>query len=58
PLPAWACQQSRGKSRGNEYRPNNWKRKRTHGWIRRISAAGGIAVILRRLLKGRKSLSH
>ncbi|NXJ22758.1 RM34 protein, partial [Dicrurus megarhynchus] len=58
PLPAWAFQQIRGKSRGNEYQPNNWKRKRTHGWIRRIRTAGGIAVILRRMLKGRKSLSH
>ncbi|NWV90844.1 RM34 protein, partial [Machaerirhynchus nigripectus] len=54
----WAFQQLRGKSRGNEYQPNNWKRKRTHGWIKRISTPGGIAVILRRLLKGRRSLSH
>ncbi|XP_068853100.1 large ribosomal subunit protein bL34m [Aphelocoma coerulescens] len=58
PVPAWSFQQMRGKSRGNEYQPNNWKRKRTHGWIKRISSAGGIAVILRRMLKGRKSLSH
>ncbi|NWW27634.1 RM34 protein, partial [Falcunculus frontatus] len=58
PVQAWGLQQIRAKSRGNEYQPNNWKRKRTHGWIRRISTAGGIAVILRRMLKGRKSLSH
>ncbi|XP_048144273.1 39S ribosomal protein L34, mitochondrial [Corvus hawaiiensis] len=58
PVPAWNFQQIRGKSRGNEYQPNNWKRKRTHGWIKRISSASGIAVILRRMLKGRKSLSH
>ncbi|NWT91013.1 RM34 protein, partial [Lanius ludovicianus] len=57
-LPAWAFQQTRGKARGNEYQPNNWKRKKTHGWIRRIRTPGGIAVILRRLLKGRRSLSH
>uniref|UniRef100_A0A8C5TH61 Large ribosomal subunit protein bL34m n=1 Tax=Malurus cyaneus samueli TaxID=2593467 RepID=A0A8C5TH61_9PASS len=55
---AWGFQQIRGKSRGNEYQPNNWKRKRTHGWIKRISTPGGIAVILRRMIKGRKSLSH
>ncbi|XP_015472051.1 39S ribosomal protein L34, mitochondrial [Parus major] len=58
PVPAWSFQQIRGKSRGNEYQPNNWKRKKTHGWIKRIRSPGGIAVILRRMLKGRKSLSH
>ncbi|NXM33535.1 RM34 protein, partial [Oxyruncus cristatus] len=54
----WCLQQLRGKARGNEYQPNNRKRKKKHGWIRRISTPGGIAVILRRMLKGRKSLSH
>ncbi|NWQ70858.1 RM34 protein, partial [Neopipo cinnamomea] len=54
----WSFQQLRGKARGNEYQPNNRKRKKTHGWIRRIRTPGGIAVILRRMLKGRKSLSH
>ncbi|RMB89753.1 hypothetical protein DUI87_33768 [Hirundo rustica rustica] len=58
PVPAWNSQQIRGKARGNEYQPNNWKRKKTHGWIKRIRTPGGIAVILRRMLKGRKSLSH
>uniref|UniRef100_A0A8C5IQV1 Large ribosomal subunit protein bL34m n=1 Tax=Junco hyemalis TaxID=40217 RepID=A0A8C5IQV1_JUNHY len=58
PAPAWNFRQIRGKSRGNEYQPNNWKRKKTHGWIKRISTPGGVAVILRRMLKGRKSLSH
>ncbi|XP_027559268.1 39S ribosomal protein L34, mitochondrial [Neopelma chrysocephalum] len=58
PGPPWSFQQLRGKARGNEYQPNNRKRKKTHGWIRRISTPGGIAVILRRMLKGRKSLSH
>ncbi|NXP26757.1 RM34 protein, partial [Scytalopus superciliaris] len=51
-------QQLRGRARGNEYQPNNRKRKRTHGWVRRIGTPGGIAVILRRMLKGRKSLTH
>ncbi|NXR75880.1 RM34 protein, partial [Pycnonotus jocosus] len=54
----WNSQQIRGRSRGNEYQPNNWKRKKTHGWVRRIRTPGGIAVILRRMLKGRRSLSH
>ncbi|NXG04725.1 RM34 protein, partial [Sakesphorus luctuosus] len=58
PVAPWAMQQVRGKARGNEYQPNNRKRKRTHGWCKRISTPGGIAVILRRMLKGRKSLSH
>ncbi|KFP77987.1 hypothetical protein N310_05353, partial [Acanthisitta chloris] len=57
PMP-WGLQQLRGRTRGNEYQPNNRKRKRTHGWIRRISTPAGIAVILRRMLKGRKSLTH
>ncbi|KAJ8011297.1 hypothetical protein DPEC_G00056690 [Dallia pectoralis] len=54
----WHHQQVRTKKRGTEYQPNNLKRKRTHGWIKRISTQGGIEVILRRMLKGRKSLSH
>ncbi|NXD32789.1 RM34 protein, partial [Spelaeornis formosus] len=58
PVASWNSQQIREKSRGNEYQPNNWKRKRTHGWVRRIRSPGGIAVILRRMLKGRRSLSH
>ncbi|XP_035491459.1 39S ribosomal protein L34, mitochondrial isoform X2 [Scophthalmus maximus] len=51
-------QQVRTRKRGTEYQPKNIKRKRTHGWIKRISSRGGIEVILRRMLKGRKSLSH
>ncbi|KAM9215481.1 large ribosomal subunit protein bL34m [Leptosomus discolor] len=58
PVPSWQHQQIRTKARGNEYQPNNRKRKRTHGWIKRISTPGGIEVILRRMLKGRKSLTH
>uniref|UniRef100_A0A8C6YU41 Large ribosomal subunit protein bL34m n=1 Tax=Nothoprocta perdicaria TaxID=30464 RepID=A0A8C6YU41_NOTPE len=55
---AWSLQQVRTKARGNTYQPNNRKRKRTHGWVKRISTPAGIEVILRRMLKGRKSLSH
>ncbi|XP_062261171.1 39S ribosomal protein L34, mitochondrial [Platichthys flesus] len=51
-------QQIRTRKRGTEYQPKNIKRKRTHGWIKRVSSRGGIEVILRRMLKGRKSLSH
>ncbi|KAM7379107.1 hypothetical protein PAMP_004680 [Pampus punctatissimus] len=51
-------QQVRTRKRGTEYQPKNIKRKRTHGWIKRISSQGGIEVILRRMLKGRKSLTH
>ncbi|XP_006898330.1 PREDICTED: 39S ribosomal protein L34, mitochondrial [Elephantulus edwardii] len=48
----------RGRTRGNEYQPSNIKRKRKHGWIKRLSTPAGVQVILRRMLKGRKSLSH
>ncbi|XP_072219694.1 large ribosomal subunit protein bL34m [Leuresthes tenuis] len=54
----WHYQQVRTRKRGTEYQPKNIKRKRTHGWIKRLSSQGGIEVILRRILKGRKSLSH
>ncbi|XP_028329175.1 large ribosomal subunit protein bL34m [Gouania willdenowi] len=54
----WCYNQVRTKKRGMEYQPKNIKRKRTHGWIKRLSSQGGIEVILRRMLKGRKSLSH
>ncbi|XP_052404163.1 uncharacterized protein LOC128030381 [Carassius gibelio] len=56
--PSWHYQQVRTVKRGTEYQPKNIKRKRTHGWIKRISSPGGIEVILRRMLKGRKSLTH
>lgn len=53
-----APQQARGKARGNEYQPSNVKRKHKHGWVRRLSTAAGVQVVLRRMLKGRKSLTH
>lgn len=57
---AWplSLQQARGRTRGNEYQPSNIKRKHKHGWVRRLSTPAGVQVILRRMLKGRKSLSH
>lgn len=60
-LDSWglpATQPNRGKARGNEYQPSNIKRKHKHGWIKRLSTPAGVQVILRRMLKGRKSLSH
>ncbi|KAK9409194.1 Mrpl34: 39S ribosomal protein L34 mitochondrial [Crotalus adamanteus] len=58
PVVPWNYQQIRPRARGNEYQPSNIKRKHKHGWIRRIRSAKGIEVILRRMLKGRKSLTH
>uniref|UniRef100_A0A8C9AAI9 Large ribosomal subunit protein bL34m n=1 Tax=Prolemur simus TaxID=1328070 RepID=A0A8C9AAI9_PROSS len=46
------------RARGNEYQPSNIQRQRKHGWILRLSSPGGVQVILRCMLKGRKSLSH
>ncbi|XP_044311878.1 39S ribosomal protein L34, mitochondrial [Varanus komodoensis] len=54
----WSHQPVRTKARGNEYQPSNIKRKHKHGWIKRIRERSGIEVILRRMLKGRKSLTH
>ncbi|XP_067824839.1 39S ribosomal protein L34, mitochondrial [Heptranchias perlo] len=54
----WNQQQVRTKKRGTEYQPKTIKRIRTHGWQKRISTRGGIEVILRRMLKGRTSLTH
>ncbi|XP_078279830.1 large ribosomal subunit protein bL34m [Rhinoraja longicauda] len=54
----WSRQQVRTKKRGTEYQPKFIKRLRTHGWKKRISTPAGIVVILRRMLKGRTSLTH
>ncbi len=39
------------------YHPHKIKRKRTHGFLKRMSSPGGRKVLKRRKAKGRKSLT-
>jgi len=39
------------------YRPHNRKRKRTHGFLKRMRTRAGQKIIKRRRAKGRKRLS-
>lgn len=63
--PVWASSpvlgsliQLRHAQRGNEYQPSQRKRKRKHGFLARKRSLGGRKVLIRRMEKGRKYLSH
>ncbi|KAF9582240.1 hypothetical protein BGW38_000467 [Lunasporangiospora selenospora] len=43
---------------GREYQPSQRVRKRRHGFLARMKSRTGRNIILRRLAKGRKYLSH
>ncbi|KAG0707303.1 ribosomal protein L34-domain-containing protein [Suillus ampliporus] len=60
PLPSLcdALGQRRFASRGTEYQPSQRKRKRKHGFLARKKTATGRKTLARRLLKGRRFLSH
>jgi len=44
--------------RGVDYQPSQVKRKRKHGFLKRLRTKGGRKILKRRLLKARKYLSH
>ncbi|KAI9500161.1 ribosomal protein L34 [Coemansia spiralis] len=50
--------QVRWRTCGNEYQPSNIRRKRKHGFLRRLRTRSGRKILQRRMLKGRKFLSH
>jgi large subunit ribosomal protein L34 len=50
--------QVRFAARGTEYQPSQRKRKRKHGFLARKRSLGGRKILIRRMAKGRKFLSH
>jgi large subunit ribosomal protein L34 len=53
-----ALGQMRFAQRGMEYQPSQRKRKRKHGFLARKRSLNGRKILLRRLAKGRRYLSH
>mgnify|MGYP000942053052 CR=1 FL=1 len=47
----------RFKTSGTEYQPSNLRRKRKHGFLKRLKTHSGRLILKRRMLKGRKKLS-
>lgn len=51
-------EQVRHAKRGMEYQPSQRKRKRKHGFLARKRSVTGRKILVRRLLKGRRDLTH
>ncbi|KAI8821796.1 ribosomal protein L34-domain-containing protein [Fimicolochytrium jonesii] len=58
PSPFLASLRPRFVSYGREYQPSTIKRKRRHGFLKRLRTLGGRMILKRRMLKGRKNLSY
>ena len=58
PLTSGPLQQTRHAARGTEYQPSQRVRKRRHGFLARKRSVSGRKILVRRMAKGRKYLSH
>ena len=43
---------------GQEYQPSTLRRKRRYGFLKRLRTIGGRKILQRRMMKGRKYLTH